>query len=131
LKNIEKLAGWTYFKKEGVSPAHALSRLLVSLCLFPKRERANCRDDECWAPRWRDEAEGRKFSGKEGKMSEEIICPKCGEIMERVERNIAAGPGGGEQGNEYPPEELHIKYKCINLGCSNYGKEFYEDELRE
>ena len=64
-------------------------------------------------------------------MPEEIMCPECGEIMERIERKIAAGPGRGEQGIEYPEEEIHIKFKCINRECSNYGKEFYEEELRE
>lgn len=64
-------------------------------------------------------------------MQEEIRCLKCNEIMERVERQIAVGPGQGEQGMEYPREETHVKFKCNNHKCSNYGKEFYERELIE
>ena len=62
-------------------------------------------------------------------MPEEIKCPKCGENMEEIIRNIAAGAGGGPKGSIYPPEEKHFKYKCLNPKCSNYGNEFYENEL--
>ena len=62
-------------------------------------------------------------------MPKETKCPKCGENMEEIQRKIAAGAGGGPKGNIYPPEEIHFKYKCSNRECSNYGEEFYEDEL--
>jgi len=62
-------------------------------------------------------------------MSEEIKCPNCGENMEEIIRNIAVGLGHGPKGTKLPEKEKHFKYKCLNPKCSNYGKEFYEDEL--
>lgn len=64
-------------------------------------------------------------------MSKETNCPKCGENMEEIQRKIAVGPGHGPQGTKYPEEEIHFKYKCLNSKCSNYKKEFYENELEE
>lgn len=62
-------------------------------------------------------------------MPKEITRPKCGENMEEIRRKIAAGAGSAEPASKYPPEEIHFKYKCSNRECSNYGEEFYEDEL--
>lgn len=55
----------------------------------------------------------------------EIRCPKCdsSNINEKP-YNAATGPGRGPQGNEYPPEEEHMSYECLNCGNT-----FYEDDV--